>query len=163
MCLEPPSTCSPSQAFFSQGSPLLWRHTPRLRRLRTLERDRLSIVSAGIIGKMAHVNPISVYWDFQILLTDTTSVATIACTASVSCATATTISPAIKFCAWYGASAIPVTTAFDYGYWPIGGCQSDQLCWSANLLLIPQRLNANTWYKKLATNSLSSHVHLRRR
>jgi hypothetical protein len=40
----------------------------------------------------------------------------------------------VKYCSFLG--AIPVTTIFDYGYWPVTGCRLGQGCWYAFLLLL---------------------------
>ena len=86
---------------------------------------------------------INVHYDVLTILTDTISAYTLSCPLGEDCFVATTTTPAIKFCASPGVgSDIPVTTAFDYGNWPVDGCTIGQVCWLANPLLTLLRSNA---------------------
>ena len=107
---------------------------------------------------------ISVHYDILTLLTDTMSAYTLSCPLGEDCAVATTTTPAVKFCASPGVgSEIPITTAFDYGNWPVDGCTTGQGCWLANLLLNLLRSNAKIYYQKHAILTHSRQIHLRRR
>ena len=70
----------------------------------------------------------NVHYDISTLLTDTSPAHTLTC--ALGCAVAATTIPAVKYCLGTGVwSDTPVTTQFDYGYWPIDGCEAGQGCW----------------------------------